>query len=247
MAKLLGRSVIGFREGVEASEHFYGISPASGQPLEPGYSSATPAEIELAAQLAFQASTIYGRVSGRERGGFLRKIAANIEALTEELVERAHLETALPKWAPDGRWVARNPNSKWGHGYWVNHLMVPWLNFDEILLRQTTYDAARFKNECLGLPTALGNHILTREEIEACCMPRPMAAKLNEVPREGQRGMFAGVDWGGGGTSATVVTIGYIRDDKTFVVVRFEQLRPQEDPKSVLNAVAKLCGDRCAP
>lgn len=97
MAKLLGRSVIGFREGVEASEHFYGISPASGQPLEPGYSSATPAEIELAAQLAFQASTIYGRVSGRERGGFLRKIAANIEALTEELVERAHLETALPK------------------------------------------------------------------------------------------------------------------------------------------------------
>jgi NADP-dependent aldehyde dehydrogenase len=97
MAKLLGRSIIGFREGVEASEHFYGISPASGQPLEPGYSSATPAEVELAAKLAFQASTIYGRVSGRARGAFLRKIAANVEALTEELVERAHLETALPK------------------------------------------------------------------------------------------------------------------------------------------------------
>jgi NADP-dependent aldehyde dehydrogenase len=96
MAKLLGRSIIGFREGVEASEHFYGIGPASGQPLEPGYSGATPAEVELAAQLAFQASTIYGRVSGRERGAFLRKIAANIEALTEDLVERAHLETALP-------------------------------------------------------------------------------------------------------------------------------------------------------
>ena len=96
MAKLLGRSIIGFREGVEASEHFYGITPASGQPLGPGYSSATPAEVELAAQLAFQASTIYGRLSGRERGAFLRKIAANIEALTEELVERAHLETALP-------------------------------------------------------------------------------------------------------------------------------------------------------
>jgi len=57
MAKLLGRSIIGFREGAEASEHFYGISPASGQPLEPGYSSATPAEDELAAKLAFQAST----------------------------------------------------------------------------------------------------------------------------------------------------------------------------------------------
>jgi len=97
MAKLLGRSIIGFREGVEASEHFYGISPASGQPLEPGYSSATPAEVDMAVQLAFEAFTIYGRLSGREKGGFLRKIAANIEAFTEELVERAHLETALPK------------------------------------------------------------------------------------------------------------------------------------------------------
>jgi alpha-ketoglutaric semialdehyde dehydrogenase len=97
MAKLLGRSIIGFREGVEASEQFYGISPASGQPLEPGFSSAAPAEVELAAQLAFQAATICGRISGRERGAFLRKIAANIESLAEELVERAYLETALPK------------------------------------------------------------------------------------------------------------------------------------------------------
>ena len=146
-----------------------------------------------------------------------------------------------PVSAADGRWVARNPNSKWGDGYWINHLMVPWLNPDELLLRQSTYDAARFKNECLGLPTALGDHIVTREEIEACCTPRPMATQLSDAPNEGRQCMIAGVDWGGGGTSATVVTIGYIRADKTFVVVRFEQLRAQEDPQAVLNAVAKLC------
>lgn len=144
--------------------------------------------------------------------------------------------------AADGRWVARNPNSKWGDGYWINHLMVPWLNFDEILLRQSTYDSARFKNECLGLPTALGDHLITREEIEACCTQRPMAAKLSDVPNEGRRCLIAGVDWGGGQSSATVVTIGYIRDDKKFVVVRIEQLRAQEDPDCVLAAVAKLCG-----
>lgn len=97
MANLLGRSIIGFREGVEGTDHFFGVNPASGQTLQPGFSTATPAEVERAAQLAFQASTVYGRSSGRERGAFLRKIAANIEALTEELVERAQLETALPK------------------------------------------------------------------------------------------------------------------------------------------------------
>jgi hypothetical protein len=148
-----------------------------------------------------------------------------------------------PVSAAAGRWVARNANSKWGDGYWINHLMVPWLNFDEILLRQSTYDSARFKNECLGLPTALGDHIITREEIEACCTPRPMATKLSDVPNEGRRCMFAGVDWGGGGTSATVVTIGYIREDKKFMVVRFEQLRAQEDPEAVLSSVAKLCNE----
>lgn len=143
--------------------------------------------------------------------------------------------------AADGRWVPRNPNSKWGDGYWINHLIVPWLNFDEILLRQSTYDSARFKNECLGLPTALGDHLITREEIEACCTQRPMAVELSDVPNEGRRGLIAGVDWGGGQSSATVVTIGYIRDDKKFIVVRFEQLRAQEDPDCVLAAVAKLC------
>ena len=86
-----------FSGGVEASERFHAINPATGQPLEPGYSSATPAEVELAAQLASEAVEVYGRVSGRERGAFLRTIAANIESIAEELVERAHQETALPK------------------------------------------------------------------------------------------------------------------------------------------------------
>ncbi|MCE9606813.1 MAG: phage terminase large subunit family protein [Planctomycetia bacterium] len=146
-----------------------------------------------------------------------------------------------PIQARDGRWVARNPASRWGEGFWINHLMVPWLKFDDILLRQATYDAARFKNECLGLPTQLGDHLITREEIEACCTKQAMATKLADVPREYRDRLLAGIDWSGGVHSATVVTIGYIREDKNFVVVRFEQLRAQEDSEVVSDAVAKLC------
>ena len=96
MAKLTGRSIVGFADGDEASERFYAINPANGQRLQPGYSPAKAADVEQAAQLAAEAFRVYGCTSGRERGAFLRAIAANIESLTSELVERAHQETALP-------------------------------------------------------------------------------------------------------------------------------------------------------
>jgi hypothetical protein len=54
-----------------------------------------------------------------------------------------------------------NPTSTWGAGYWINHLQVPWLNVGEILARQAAYDPTLFRNECLGLPTALGEHGIT--------------------------------------------------------------------------------------
>jgi 2,5-dioxopentanoate dehydrogenase len=96
MARLMGRSLVGFSDGEETSERFYGINPANGQRLLPGYSPAKAADVEHAARLAAQAFSVYGRTSGRERGAFLRAMAANIESLTRELVERAHHETALP-------------------------------------------------------------------------------------------------------------------------------------------------------
>jgi NADP-dependent aldehyde dehydrogenase len=95
--KLAGRSLIGFGEGAAASDDFYAINPVTEERLEPGYASASPADVASAAQLASVAFTTYGRTSGRQRGEFLRRIAANLEATADALVERAHLETALPK------------------------------------------------------------------------------------------------------------------------------------------------------
>ena len=45
----------------------------------------------------------------------------------------------------DGKWFVRNPTASWGEGFWVNHLMVPWLRYTDILERQRTYDLVRFK------------------------------------------------------------------------------------------------------
>ena len=95
--KLSGRSIVGFKTGADSSEVFHAVNPATGDQLEPGFAAATSDEVERAAKLAHEAFASYSQTSGRERGAFLRKIAANIEAVSAEIVERAEQETALPK------------------------------------------------------------------------------------------------------------------------------------------------------
>ncbi|HXO32590.1 MAG TPA: aldehyde dehydrogenase (NADP(+)) [Candidatus Acidoferrales bacterium] len=97
MTRLAARSLIGFRDGNGSGEPFYATDPTNGRPLQPGYIAATPQEVELAALLASEAFTAYGRVPGPERGAFLRKVAAKIESIAGDVVERAGQETALPQ------------------------------------------------------------------------------------------------------------------------------------------------------
>lgn len=96
MTKLSGRSLIGFREGQGSGKPHYATNPTTGQPLQPAFVPATANEVDLAAQLAAEAFQAYRQTSGRVRGAFLRSIAANIESIAGEIVERAGQETALP-------------------------------------------------------------------------------------------------------------------------------------------------------
>jgi 2,5-dioxopentanoate dehydrogenase len=95
--RLLGNSLIGFRESSGSGETFRATNPATGQTIEPAFTSAGADEVERAARLATEAFKTYGRISGRERGAFLRKIAASLEAISAEVIDRANLETALPQ------------------------------------------------------------------------------------------------------------------------------------------------------
>ena len=61
--------------------------------------------------------------------------------------------------------------------------MVPWLNFDDILERRRSYDPVRFRNEAMGLPTVLGDHVVTLQELQECCADRKMARTLEMIPR----------------------------------------------------------------
>lgn len=93
---LTGKSFIGYTRGGDSSTTFTAFDPSTGDAVAPGFHSATLNELDRAATLADAARVAYGKTSGAERAAFLRAIATNIEALGDELVQRATLETGLP-------------------------------------------------------------------------------------------------------------------------------------------------------
>ena len=91
-----GTSIIGCLRGSETDDTFTAFDPSTGDAVEPKFHSATIKELDRAASLAKDARLKYGNLPQRERAKFLRKIADNIEALGDTLIERASLETSLP-------------------------------------------------------------------------------------------------------------------------------------------------------
>ena len=94
--QITGTSIIGYSRGAETSDTFRGYDPRSGAEVDPPFYSATTEELDRAASLADAARIPYAHIPGRERAVFLRKIADNIEALGDTLIQRASLETSLP-------------------------------------------------------------------------------------------------------------------------------------------------------
>src|ERR1039458_3106358 len=97
MAKLTGRSLIGFRQGNGSGEPLCATDPTTGHSLQPGFIAATKEEVDLAACFASEAFVAYSRTPGRVRGAFLRTIATKIESIAGEIIDRAGQETALPQ------------------------------------------------------------------------------------------------------------------------------------------------------
>ncbi len=97
MIDLQGTSFIGYARSAGTQPCGGGINPATGDSLEPGYLAATDDEVETALRLAESAFPVYSALSGKDRAVFLRSIAANIEARTEDIAARGPLETGLPE------------------------------------------------------------------------------------------------------------------------------------------------------
>lgn len=92
---LSGELIIGGAR-VATSDTFRATNPATTEEMEPAFSVARPEDIELACALASAAFDTYRETPPETRAAFLESVADNIEALGDELIERAHAESGLP-------------------------------------------------------------------------------------------------------------------------------------------------------
>ena len=94
---IAGNMIIG-KELVQGSNKaIYGINPATGENLEPAYLGGGADEVERACALAEQAFDTYRETDLESRAKFLEQIAANLATNSAAIVERAGLESGLPK------------------------------------------------------------------------------------------------------------------------------------------------------
>jgi 2,5-dioxopentanoate dehydrogenase len=76
---------------------FTAHNAATGEPIQPIYSDATPREVDALARAAENVAPAFARTTGEERAQLLEAIAGELLDRTDALIARAHLETGLPQ------------------------------------------------------------------------------------------------------------------------------------------------------
>ena len=93
---LHGKNILGSQLSAAGTETFQAIDPATSRPLETAFHNATPEELDRAVELADRAFDERGSIEPGKTAALLERIADEIEALGDELIERCGQETALP-------------------------------------------------------------------------------------------------------------------------------------------------------
>jgi hypothetical protein len=126
--------------------------------------------------------------------------------------------------------------------YRIPQLMVPWRSWDEIMLDYGRYDRARFYNEVLGISYDSGLRPLTRQQMRDVCIGDPMTPKYLEKYKElsAATAVFAGIDWGTGENSYTVLTLGMYVNSKFTIFYAHRFTGEDVDPEPQLTKIAQM-------
>ena len=134
---------------------------------------------------------------------------------------------------PDARWARMVKNADW-ESYRVPQLMVPWKPWSEILYDYNNSARDRFYNEVLGISYDSGIRPITQAQLIECCNPdvrlvESQIRRMMSVSRDHR--IYAGIDWGGGEHSYTVLVLGMFvgRTFRIFYMHRFtgEDISPE--------------------
>src|SRR5260370_37898627 len=76
---------------------FAAVDPSTGATLSPRFAEAEAADVDAACALAAEAYPVFSELDLEPRAFFLEAVAEHISAMGEPLIERAMLETGLPR------------------------------------------------------------------------------------------------------------------------------------------------------
>ncbi len=93
--KINGSNLIAGQESRAGQETFRSVDPRTKEPGDVQFHDATQQEVDRAVQAAAQAFDEARQYSAHERAGFLERVADEIEAAGEQLIQTAGMETAL--------------------------------------------------------------------------------------------------------------------------------------------------------
>ncbi|MGB6008643.1 aldehyde dehydrogenase (NADP(+)) [Castellaniella sp.] len=94
---ITGMQLIGRQNIAGAGPSFQAVNPANGQAISPAWQGADARQVAQAVDLANAAFASYRETALEQRAVFLEAIAQAILDLGDELIERAMLETGLPR------------------------------------------------------------------------------------------------------------------------------------------------------
>ena len=106
----------------------------------------------------------------------------------------------------EGEWVTANREEGKYKGYRTSQLMVPWLTSEDILDKQERYSPKRFLNEVLALPYESMGAPVTEKHIKKCCIEEFNMINEGVTPEGIDTPVYAGIDWGTGLKSYTLIT-----------------------------------------
>lgn len=148
---------------------------------------------------------------------------------------------------PRAQWVQTGkPDERYEtfEGYRIPQLMVPWIEWSNIITKHKQYPRAKFFNEVLGQSFDSGQRPLTREDVVDNCDSK-MKLTPDYVKELQQRllssHIYAGIDWGQDSTNSyTVIALGAYIDGffRIFFLHRFTG--PESEPKVQIEKIKRI-------
>lgn len=139
----------------------------------------------------------------------------------------------------NGQWVQFNKDGLYP-GYRVCQLMVPWIDWKKDIRRKLEeYSYEKFMNEVLALAADSSDHPVHTKDIMDCCDSR--VAMIGKRPPRFNAPAFAGVDWGSGNNSYTVLVIGAMNEGKLVIPTAIRYVGGMSDPLVQIKDIAARC------